>query len=82
MIVNWESLEEGQVYWEEYILGTDTIEAKVIRKIDADHNKMHYTVRRRGDNFMSWTQVTKKSPAYRYWQDKPTLEQRETTPWE
>lgn len=75
-LIPWEELREGMDVHEEWVCGTGTIPAHIIGKIDTDHLNVQYEY-----GYKSWSQTTKRNREYRYWDSKPTSEEREFTPW-
>lgn len=79
-IILWENLKEGMNVWEDAEWGTETIKADVVKRFG---DEFHVSVIRfrydlpKGPSLLD----SRRSREYRYWDSKPTLEERETTPW-
>ena len=77
-IVAWERLKPGDVVWEEWLYGTRTMKAKVIRRGDANHLFFRFTPEA-NEPFHA---MVRPSREYRYWDSEPTMEERQETGWD
>ena len=76
-LIKWEDIEPGMTVWEEWIAGTGTVRATVLENVSPTVKRIHYTL----STGVEFTQETRKEAQFRYWDQEPTLEEREFTGW-
>ena len=67
---------DGTEAWEEWIAGTDTRRVLIFQSVSRDR----FRVRDAEQGFTSTTRTD--TTEFRYWDAKPTFDERESTPWE
>ena len=76
-LIPWEVIEPGMTVWEECVWGGGPIRANVIQREGSGRLAMRYTLA----NGVTFTQITQKSPEFRYWNAEPAPDEREGTSW-
>lgn len=76
-VIEWDAIRPGMTVWEEWIAGTGAMKAEVKAIVSPDVMTMHYTL----NTGVTFTQETKRDKQFRYWDEQPTFEEREMTPW-